>query len=142
MSPGLRPAPSHGARRQGFAEKDYQAQGHEHQAERRRRRRVEPDLELGEYLGRECLEAQDREGPVLGQQVKRDQQAPAEQRQAGVVQSDRPERPQAPVPEASGHLFLSRVGAPETGCDRKVHERVQPQSQHQGRAHQTVERRQ
>ena len=96
----------------------------EHQRQHRRGRCVEAELVLGVDLGRERAEAQQREGAVLGQQVQRDDQAAAEQREAQLRQRHAPEDREGAQPEAARDVLERRVGAPQRGDRRQHDERV------------------
>ena len=126
-------APSPGRRLRGrrraslearFRAQQHEAERHEHEREHGGGGRVESELVLGVDLGRERAEAEQGEGAVLGEQVQRDDQAPAEQREAQLRQRHAGEDGERSQPLAAGHVLERGVGPPQA-CDRRQHhERV------------------
>ena len=109
--------------------------------ERRGRRSVEGRAVLLEDRGREGVEAEHREGTVLGEQVQPDQQRPAEDRQSQLGQDHADGDASRVATEARADLLEGRVEAAQRGHDRQVDERVVGQGRDQDTRRQTVKRR-
>ncbi len=118
----------------GLRAQQQQAEADEHEREHRGGRRIEAELVLGVDLGRERAEAEQRERAVLGQQVQRDDQAAAEQRQPQLGQRHAPEDRERTEALAARHVLERRVGAPQRGDGRQHHERVVGEHAHEHRA--------
>ena len=123
-----------------------QREQHEHHddedhAERRRLRplrRLKRDVDLA----RERVEAQDRDGAEVAQDVERHEHPARPDRRRELRQDDRAEDLERRAAHDARGLLERRVEAAQRGAQRDQHERVRAQREHEPRSGEAVDRRQ
>ena len=114
-----------------LGEEQEEAEQHQHPGHRRGGGAVERRAVLVVDRGREGREAQQRQGPELGEQVEPDQQRATEQGRAQLGEHDRAEGVRTRVAQRPRRLLQRRVEAAEHRDDREVDEGVVGQGHHQ-----------
>ena len=104
-------------------QEERQAADHQHPGQRRRGRTVEGGAVLLDDRGRERLEAHDREGAVLREQVQPDEERSAQDREPQLRQDHAPKHPGRALTEAGADLLQRGIETSQRRHDREVDQR-------------------
>ncbi len=117
-----------------LAERNGQADQHQHAREQRRRLIVELAGVLVEDRRGEGLDAQERQRAELRQHMRRDQQRAAAERRGDLRQHDAAEGPPAAMAERARNVLEARIEAAQCRDDRQIDQRHAVEGQDEDRA--------